>query len=91
MNLDALFDAVKSDLQQNGFVGMDYNMCVLCIIAKRTGKKLEFQKGRAPATGTEKTYEEKLDYWARKVRWFDHIKVSTEDEMLAHAAKKYNL
>ena len=90
MDLNALFDAAKADLDKNGFVGMDYNMCVLCIIAKRTGRKLQFAQGRVPATGMELSYEDKLDYWARK-RHFGHLQVRDEDDMLAHAAKEYEI
>lgn len=88
--LNRLFDAAKADLDEQGFVGMDYNMCVLCIIAQRTGRKLKFMKGRVPATGMEQTYEAKLDYWARK-RHFGHLQVASEDDMLAHAAKEYKI
>lgn len=80
MNLNELFDAAQKDLKLNGFVGMDYNMAVICIIAKKLNKRVNFMFGGS-------SYESKLDYWARK-RDFGHLQVSSEDELLEHAWNK---
>lgn len=88
-DLKKLFDATKANLDEYGFVGMDYNMCVLCVIARRTGRKLKFMEGRIPATGMERTYDDKLTYWIGKLQWMNHV--HTEDELLADAAKRYNV
>jgi hypothetical protein len=80
-----LMEKAKSDLKLNGFVGMDYNMAVICSIAKRTGTKVQFMQGDGKLS-----YEEKLEYWSRK-RDFCHLHVGSEEELLKHAAKEYNV
>ena len=81
MDLEKLFNAAKKDLKLNGFVGMDYNMAVICIIAKKLNKRVNFLFGGG-------SYESKLDYWARK-RHFGHLQVNSEDELLEHAWKEF--
>ena len=84
MDLIKLFDAVKADYKVNGFVGMDFNMAVMCIISKRIK-----ERGVTFMSGGD-THQNKLDYWARR-RNFGHLQVGSEDELLEFAAKKYNL
>lgn len=86
MNLDELYKGALAALNESGFVGMDFNMAVLCICAKRTGQKVEFAKGRVPATGLEPTYEAKLEYWASKYRWH----YASEDDILKAAEERYH-
>ncbi len=82
MDLEKLFDLAKADLDQNGFVGMDYNMAVLCIISKRiSSRKVTFTTGGF-------SHDAKVEYWASK-RHFGHLQVASEDELLAHASKEY--
>lgn len=83
MDLQKLFDAANEDFWANGYVGLDFNMAVMCVIAKRTGTPMVFQLGGG-------TYEFKLNYWASK-RTFGHLTVKDEDELLTVAAKRYRI
>jgi hypothetical protein len=81
--LNKLFNKANKDFWNNGYVGLDYNMAVMCICAKRLNRKIEFCAGG-------ESYESKLDYWARK-RHFGHLTVDSEDDLLTHAIKKYKV
>ena len=64
---------------------MDYNMAVICIIAKRTDETLPFAKGDG-----SKSYNDKIEYWASK-RDFCHLHVISEDALIEHALKEYKV
>lgn len=83
MKLIELFDKVKLDLRRGGYVGMDFNMAVLCIISKRTTeRKIQFMKGGD-------SYEQKVEYWASK-RYFGEISFDSEDAILKAALEKFS-
>lgn len=81
---NGLFNAAYADQLAQGFVGMDFRMAVLCIIALRTGRAMTFRQG------VGKTHEEKLHYWASK-RHFCELPFSSEDEILEHALQSYHI
>lgn len=80
-----LFNSAQLDLKQNGFIGLDYNMAVICIISKRINLPVKFQRGNSTLS-----YHQKLDYWASK-RNFAHLQVASDDELLQHAMKEYKI
>lgn len=81
--LKLLLSAAQEDLKQNGFIGMDYNMAVICIIARKLNIKLNFKSGGS-------NYDTKIEYWASK-RTFAHLRVSSEDKLIEHALKEYKI
>lgn len=83
MDLNKLFDCALEDYKKNGYIGMDFNMAVMCICSKRLNKKFNFMVGK-----NDIPYDEKIEYWAGK-RNFGHLQVNSEDDLLKHAEKEY--
>lgn len=82
MNHKKLFKQARARIKCYGYVGLDFNMAVICIIAKRyKSYKVAFQ--------CKDNYHEKLDYWARK-RSFGEVHYGSEDEILQAANKHWN-
>ena len=81
MSLIELAERIERENAQSGYVGIDFRMAVLCIIAQRTGYKVKFPDGGVP-------YDEKLAYWARK-RHFGECWFDNKEALLKAAFKRY--
>lgn len=82
MNKLKLFNFYRNRIKQNSYIGLDFNMAVCCIIAKRTKLKMSFMPHGSLS------YEEKLEGWA-KIRHFGEVWFGTEDQILKAAWKNY--
>ena len=75
-DLETIINRYQSRIQRDGFMGLDFNMCAICIASRRLGRTVEFSK-----PGNE---SEKMAYWAGK-RSFGERRFSGEDEILEAA------
>lgn len=79
-----LAEAANEEIRQHGMVGLDFNMAVICICAKRTCDKVHFKSGGAL------DYNGKVDYWARK-RDFGEVHFDSEDAIIKRAFEKFGI
>jgi hypothetical protein len=80
-NLNDLFDFFQSKTDRDGYVGLDFNMAILCIISKRTGRFVEFI--------ILEDYKNKIEYWASK-RHFGEVHFPSEEKMLERAWERFD-
>jgi hypothetical protein len=86
--LTKLIKAAQANLAEMGFVGLDYNMAVICICARLTNFRVKFMGGTE--NDDDNVYQRKLSYWISK-RDFCHLHVDSEEALIDHAMKEYKV
>ena len=81
MSLNKLAEIYYFKLKENGYVGLDFNMALLCNLELKGIKtKLEFSGDRSNS----------INYWASKRR-FGEILVNSADDIIKLALENNNL
>jgi hypothetical protein len=78
MTDEEILKATRANILRSGYVGLDLNMAAMCIVARRNNWKLPF---RSVHPRLERSYDEKVAYWADR-RDFDHHRCRSEQDVI---------